>query len=74
MWLKLPSKLPVLSWRVILKILRKNGFIQSGQTGSHIFMRKNNLRVTIPRHKEIKKGTLLSIIYQSGLAREYFIK
>jgi hypothetical protein len=30
-------------------------------------------KVTAPRHKEIKKGTLLSIISQSGLTKEEFL-
>jgi hypothetical protein len=31
-------------------------------------------KVTIPRDSEIKKGTLLSIIAQSGLSREEFLQ
>ncbi|MEM4391535.1 MAG: type II toxin-antitoxin system HicA family toxin [Candidatus Nitrosotenuis sp.] len=72
--MKLGSKLPVLSWRDILKILRKAGFSQVGQTGSHIYMTDGAHKVTIPRHSEIAKGTLLSIIAQSGLPRKYFLK
>jgi len=49
------SKLPVLSWRDVLKILRRAGFWQTGQTGSHIFMTNGINKVTIPRDKEIKK-------------------
>lgn len=68
------SKLPVLSWRDVLRILRHAGFWQTGQTGSHIFMTNGINKVTIPRDKEIKKGTLLSIVAQSGLTREEFLK
>jgi predicted RNA binding protein YcfA (HicA-like mRNA interferase family) len=69
----LPSKLPVLSWRDVLKILTKFGFWQTGQTGSHIFLTDGTHKVTVPHHKEIKKGTLLSIISQSGLTKERFL-
>ncbi|PIW36212.1 MAG: hypothetical protein COW26_00315 [Nitrosopumilales archaeon CG15_BIG_FIL_POST_REV_8_21_14_020_33_23] len=66
----MPSKLPVLSWRDVLKILTKFGF---WQTGSHIFLTDGTHKVTVPHHKEIKKGTLLSIISQSGLTKERFL-
>jgi predicted RNA binding protein YcfA (HicA-like mRNA interferase family) len=69
----LPSKLPVLSWRDVIKILKKSKFWQTGQTGSHMFLTDGIHKVTVPRHKEIKKGTLLSIISQSGLTKEEFL-
>jgi len=69
----LPSKLPVLSWRDLLKILKKSGFWHTGQTGSHIFLTDGVHKVTIPRHKEIKKGTLMSIIFQSGITKQEFL-
>ncbi|HSA97739.1 MAG TPA: type II toxin-antitoxin system HicA family toxin [Candidatus Nitrosotenuis sp.] len=68
----MPSKLPALSWRDVLKILNKSEFRQTGQTGSHIFLTDGKHKVTVPRHKEIKKGTLLSIISQAGLTKEEF--
>ena len=68
------KKLPLLSSKDILKILRKHEFWQTGQTGSHIFMTDGKHKVTIPQRKEIKKGTLISIITQSGLTREDFLK
>jgi len=37
-------------------------------------MTNGSNKVTIPRDREIKKGTLLSIIAQSGLTREDFLK
>ena len=66
--------MPVLSSRDILSILRKHGFWQTGQTGSHIYMTDGRHKVTIPQRKEMKKGTLISIITQSGLTREDFLK
>ena len=67
-------KLPVLSSRDILGILRRHGFWQIGQTGSHVYMTDGKHKVTIPQRKEMKKGTLISIITQSGLTREDFLK
>lgn len=39
----------------------------------HIFLTDGTHKVTVPHHKEIKKGTLLSIISQSGLTKEKFL-
>ena len=53
-----------------VKALRRIGFIVDHQKGSHIFMYNpnENISVIIPQHKEIKKGTLHSIIKKAGLS------
>jgi predicted RNA binding protein YcfA (HicA-like mRNA interferase family) len=65
-----------LSGREVCKILATNGFSQVRQKGSHIILQlKTNdstITVPVPDHKETKKGTLQSIIRQSGLSRESF--
>lgn len=45
------------------------------QTGSHLVLRKDSaLRVTVPMHTgDLKRGTLRSIIRQSGLTLEQFL-
>jgi len=56
-------------------MLRKTGYILDHQTGSHIILRQETppyRRLTIPDHKEIAKGTLMSILRQAGLTREEF--
>lgn len=71
------SKLPVVSGRDLCKILKKIGYSIDHQTGSHIILRNENppyRRLTVPDHKEIAKGTLRSIIRQSGLTVEEFKK
>jgi predicted RNA binding protein YcfA (HicA-like mRNA interferase family) len=54
----------------------QNGFIEVRQRGSHIIMQKrtehSTITVPVPNHKEIKLGTLQSIIRQSGLSRNLF--
>jgi len=68
-------KLPVISGQKLVKIFLKIGYLADHQTGSHIILRHKNpphRRITIPNHPEIAKGTLLSIIRQSGLTREEF--
>lgn len=71
------SKLPVISARDLLNILSKIGYSVDHQTGSHIILiNKNYLyrRITVPNHKEIARGTLRSIIRQSGLTLDEFQK
>jgi len=70
-------KLPNISGKELVKIFNKKGFEVDHQTGSHIILRCKeppHRRLTIPNHKEIAKGTLLSIIKQAGLTREEFLE
>ena len=71
-------KLPILPARKVIKALQSNGFQISRQSGSHIILVKTadnkKLTVVVPKHDEIAKGTLLSIISQSGLTKEEFLK
>lgn len=69
---------PTLSGKEIKAILEKQGFVVKRQKGSHVTLYKKTsekgLYVTIPLHgnKEIKPGTLLSIIRQAGMTKEEF--
>ncbi|MBL7843413.1 MAG: type II toxin-antitoxin system HicA family toxin [Cyclobacteriaceae bacterium] len=60
----------------ICKILTRHGFTEIRQKGSHIMMQKklekSTITVPVPNHKEIKIGTLMSIIRQSGVPRIEF--
>ena len=71
-------KLPVVSGSDVIKMLEKEGFLVVRQRGSHVSLHKKvndkTLLVVVPMKKEIKKGTLLSIIKQAGMTREEFIK
>lgn len=53
----------------IVKALRRIGFVVDHQRGSHIFMHnlERNISVIVPNHKEVKKGTLNSIIKKAGI-------
>jgi len=57
-------------------ILAQNGFAEVRQRGSHIVMQKqaegSTITVPVPDHKELRIGTLQSIIRQSGLPRSSF--
>ena len=69
-------KLKVFSGKEICDILASEGFIEIRRRGSHIIMQKkldsDTITVPVPNHKEIKIGTLLSIIRQSGVSRNKF--
>ncbi|MAG47855.1 hypothetical protein CL617_04575 [archaeon] len=70
-------KLPQISGKDLIKILRRNGFVVVRQKGSHIRLEKNTeketIKITVPNHKTIKKGTLNQIIKVSGLKEEDLI-
>lgn len=70
------GKLRVLPGKEVCQILEKNGFIEIRRRGSHIATQKklpeSTITIPVPDHKEIRIGTLLSIIRQSNLPRSEF--
>lgn len=70
------GKLRTLSGREVCAILEQHGFAQVRQRGSHIIMQRatddGTTTVPVPDHKEVKTGTLRSIIRQSGVSRAEF--
>jgi predicted RNA binding protein YcfA (HicA-like mRNA interferase family) len=66
----------ILSGIDICDILAENGFVLRRQKGSHLVMQmvvnNSTITVVVPNHKEIKIGTLKSIIRQSGLRSSLF--
>ena len=72
-------RLPSLSSRDIVKALRRAGFTEAPDRGkgSHRAFVKKDARgivhlVIVPQGKDIPRGTLLSILEQSGLSRTEF--
>ena len=61
---------------LVLKVLRKKGFIFISQKGSHVKFRKSNkaMRTVIVKtsKKEIPRGTFRSILLQSGIEENDF--
>ena len=70
------GKLGTFSGREVCEILERHGFKEVRRKGSHIVMQKRvgnrTVTVPVPNHKEIRKGTLRSIIRQSRVPREEF--
>jgi len=71
------SKLPVLKPKQVLKKFENLGFIIDRQSGSHLILYnpKTKRRVVIPLHlTDLKKGTLSTILHESGINKEEFIQ
>lgn len=69
-------KLPVLNSKELLKILKKAGYTEVRQTGSHkiMFNRELNRTIPVPMHnKDLGKGLLRSIINQMSITVDYLI-
>lgn len=70
------SVLPRVSGRAVVKALRKLGYEQDRQKGSHIILRQvesPHRRLVIPDHDEVAKGTLRAIIREAGLTVQQFV-
>jgi len=70
-------RLPALHPRKVVAALKQSGFVEASQRGSHLhlFHAGRKRMVTVPMHaKDVKRGTLQSIIRQSGLTVEEFLK
>jgi len=64
-----------LPYRIVIKKARKAGFVFRRATGgTHEIWWNENKKKTcvIPHHKEVKSGTLQSIIDQMGLTEQEF--
>lgn len=57
-----------------VRALRRLGFEQLRQSGSHVIMRRNGRTVVVPMHRPIKSGTLRGLIEQAGVTVEEFVK
>ena len=70
------TALPVISGREVVKTLGRAGFRVIRQRGSHVRLEKRIedglIKLTVPLHKSLKKGTLSRIIKDSGLTVQEF--
>ena len=71
-------RLPTLTSRKVVRALKKAGFYEARQTGSHLFLVKHDgdskLIVSVPIHaKDIKRSLLFEIIRQANLTVEQFL-
>lgn len=73
------KNLPALTSQKVIKALKRSGFVEDRQRGSHLILihRNTKRRVVVPVHpgKTLKKPLLQSIIEQdAGLTIEEFLK
>lgn len=70
-------RIPSLTPRDVVRILKKIGYSEYRQKGSHLIMIKENsiIQPVIPMHTgDIKRGTLRAIIRQVGLTPDGFLQ
>ena len=65
--MKLPRDL---SGQRVVQALKRLGFIEDRQEGSHIRLVRGSLRVTVPAHRVLAPKTLQSILRQAQIRVE----
>lgn len=64
------------AYREVKRRLQAAGFVEVGQTGSHVKFAKTTsqgiLTATVPKHREVAAGTLRSILRQAHLSEAEF--
>jgi predicted RNA binding protein YcfA (HicA-like mRNA interferase family) len=68
-----PPELPTVSGRDVVRALERLGFSAVRQRGSHVVMRRETAGCVVPLHRELKIGTLISVLKQAGIQREAFL-
>ena len=70
-------KLPVISGKEALKALERVGFVVVRQRGSHVRIKKvtseSIIKITIPIHETLDRGTLKSILRNADITVEEFV-
>jgi predicted RNA binding protein YcfA (HicA-like mRNA interferase family) len=69
-------KLPVVSGREMLRAFVRAGFSVDRITGSHHYVSKGDINLSVPVHgsKPLTKGLTANLIKQAGLTVEEFIE
>jgi predicted RNA binding protein YcfA (HicA-like mRNA interferase family) len=69
-------RMPRISSKEAIRSLERLGFEQIRQTGSHVVMKKETeegeIGCVVPLHRELKVGTLSSILKQAQVSIEEF--
>jgi predicted RNA binding protein YcfA (HicA-like mRNA interferase family) len=70
-------KLPSLSGERVIRALKRAGFVELRQKGSHVSLERRVgeqvFKTVVPMHQQLAKGTLSDILKQSGLTLEEFL-
>lgn len=67
--------LPIISGKGAVDTFKKIGWKVARREGSHIILTKVGMPVTlsVPDHREIRRGTMRSLIRKAGLTVEEFV-
>ncbi|MDN5849728.1 MAG: type II toxin-antitoxin system HicA family toxin [Nitrococcus sp.] len=66
--------LPHVSGAQAIRALERVGFSVVRQRGSHVVLRRATAGCVVPKHRELKVGTLSGILKQAGITAEEFIE
>jgi predicted RNA binding protein YcfA (HicA-like mRNA interferase family) len=67
-------RLPIIAGDACIRAPRKIGYVEARQVGGHVRLRcEGRPLVTVPRHRELDRGTLRQIIADAGLTVEQFV-
>jgi predicted RNA binding protein YcfA (HicA-like mRNA interferase family) len=71
-------KLPSISGERLVRALKRAGFVELRQKGSHVSLEKRTLekvfKTVVPQHSTLSKGTLSDILKQAGLSIEQLLE
>ena len=71
-------RLPRISGAETIRALKRIGFVEVRQRGSHVVLKKTTHTresgCVVPLHRELAIGTLRGILKQAGVAPEEFIR
>ncbi len=72
------TKVPSCDYDLVVKALKRDGWVVVRQKGSHIRLQKHIgnevLKLTDPAHKPIKRSTLSHILKQARLSLSQFLE
>ena len=69
------ARLPVVSGDEFVRAMRRIGYTLDHFTGSHmILLHPSRDRLSVPRHRELDRGTLRGLIRKAGVSRDEFAR
>ena len=68
-------RLPVISGKEVIRAFERAGWEVSRREGSHVILTKAGMPATlsVPNHREVRRGTLRSLIRKARLTVEEFV-
>ncbi len=71
------TKLPSVSGERLIRALKRAGFVELRQKGSHVSLERKTTdhvyRTVVPLHSTLARGTLAKIVKQAGITPEQLL-